>query len=127
MTTWPISVKGVLGWDATVVLLRNERDEWELPGGRLETGDPSLPAALRREFLEELGIDVEVGRLLDSWIYEPVPGRRVVIVTYVCRAPRPETLRHSPEHAAVEAFALDGLEALPLPDGYRRSILSALG
>jgi 8-oxo-dGTP pyrophosphatase MutT (NUDIX family) len=124
---WPISVKGVLGWEATAVLLRNERDEWELPGGRLETGDSSLPAALRREILEELAIDVDVGRLLDTWIYEPVPGRRVVIVTFACSAPRPDVLEHSDEHTAVETFGLDELDGLPLPDGYRRSILTALG
>ncbi|MGW0825926.1 hypothetical protein [Streptomyces sp. NPDC002845] len=38
---WPVSVKGAAP-DARdrVLLLRNERDEWELPGGRLETGSP---------------------------------------------------------------------------------------
>ncbi len=122
-----MSVKGVLGWEATVVLLRNERNEWELPGGRLDASDPSLPAALRRELREELGIDVEVGGLIDTWIYEPMPGRRVVIVTYACTAPRPEVLEHSDEHTAVAAFGLDALDALPLPDGYRRSILGGLG
>jgi 8-oxo-dGTP diphosphatase len=30
----PISIKGVLIEDSKVVLLENERGEWELPGGR---------------------------------------------------------------------------------------------
>jgi len=30
---WPVSVKGVILDGDRVVLLRNERDEWELPGG----------------------------------------------------------------------------------------------
>ncbi|MGP3946800.1 hypothetical protein ACTWQK_45600, partial [Streptomyces sp. 6N106] len=55
---WPVSVKGVaLDAQDRVVLLKNERDEWELPGGRLEIGSPDgavLPdaspeAALERE------------------------------------------------------------------------------
>jgi 8-oxo-dGTP pyrophosphatase MutT (NUDIX family) len=37
---FPVSVKGVLFQRGTVVLLENERAEWELPGGRLERGDP---------------------------------------------------------------------------------------
>ena len=36
---FPISVKGVVVRDGAVVLLRNERGEWELPGGRLERGE----------------------------------------------------------------------------------------
>jgi hypothetical protein len=35
---YPVSIKGVVFIDGRVVLLQNERDEWELPGGRLEPG-----------------------------------------------------------------------------------------
>ena len=119
---WPVSVKGVLGWDDQVVLLRNERNEWELPGGRLESGDASLSDTLQRELHEELGVDAVVEQLLDTWIYEPVPGRRVVIVTYRCEAERPARLHHSDEHSAVGLFHVESLGELALPDGYRRSI-----
>ena len=33
---FPVSVKGVLLEGDRVVLLLNERNEWELPGGRLD-------------------------------------------------------------------------------------------
>jgi 8-oxo-dGTP pyrophosphatase MutT (NUDIX family) len=39
-----ISIKGVLIEGGAVVLLENERDEWELPGGRLEPGETPRPA-----------------------------------------------------------------------------------
>lgn len=49
---WPVSVKGVaLDAHERVLLLRNERNEWELPGGRLEIGNPGsgqAPTAGRR-------------------------------------------------------------------------------
>jgi ADP-ribose pyrophosphatase YjhB (NUDIX family) len=34
----PVSVKGVVLDEEKVILLENERGEWELPGGRLEAG-----------------------------------------------------------------------------------------
>jgi len=37
--TWPVSAKGVVSSRNGVLLARNDRDEWELPGGRLEAGE----------------------------------------------------------------------------------------
>jgi 8-oxo-dGTP pyrophosphatase MutT (NUDIX family) len=111
----------VLTWDDGVVLLRNERGEWELPGGRLETSDPSPESALRREFAEELALEVDVGDMIDSWIYD-VEGKRVLIITYSCTADQPDRLEHSDEHQGVTVLAMDGLRSEPLPAGYRRSI-----
>jgi ADP-ribose pyrophosphatase YjhB (NUDIX family) len=116
-----VSVKGVLIEDGSVLLLENERGEWELPGGRPEPGeDPT--ACLIREFAEELGAAIAVGSIIDSWNYEVLPGRHVTIVTYaVARAERGE-LRISDEHRRLGWFAVEALDALKLPEGYRRSI-----
>jgi 8-oxo-dGTP pyrophosphatase MutT (NUDIX family) len=40
---FPVSIKGVLVEAGRVVLLENERDEWELPGGRLEPRESLKP------------------------------------------------------------------------------------
>jgi ADP-ribose pyrophosphatase YjhB (NUDIX family) len=42
-------------------------DFWTLPGGRVELGEPAADT-LRREMQEEIGVEVEVGRLL--WLIE---------------------------------------------------------
>ncbi len=52
---WPVSVKGVVLRGDRVVLCHNDRDEWELPGGRLEDGE-SPEECVVREIAEELGI-----------------------------------------------------------------------
>src|ERR1700683_12355 len=120
-----ISIKGVLIEDGSVVLLENERGEWELPGGRPEPGEDAV-AALVREFAEELAIQIAVGRIIDCWNYEVLPGRHVTIVTYAVTyaAARGErgALRVSDEHRRLGWFPIDALDGLPLPEGYRRSI-----
>jgi ADP-ribose pyrophosphatase YjhB (NUDIX family) len=119
-----ISIKGVLIEDGSVVLLENERAEWELPGGRPEPGEDAA-TCLAREFAEELGAEIAVGPIVDCWNYEVLPGRHVTIVTYaVTRASRGE-LKISDEHRRLAWFPLDALDSLPLPEGYRRSIRAA--
>jgi ADP-ribose pyrophosphatase YjhB (NUDIX family) len=119
--SFPVSIKGVLLEAGRVVLLENERDEWELPGGRLEAGEDP-PTCLAREFTEELGIRVAVKSILDSWLYEILPAQYVVIVTYGVERLDQAALRHSREHSRLGTFPPDELDRLPMPDGYRRSI-----
>ncbi|WP_423919073.1 NUDIX hydrolase [Candidatus Poriferisodalis sp.] len=123
---WPVSVKGVLSWNGRAVVLRNDRGEWELPGGRLEASDDSPQDALRREIGEELGVDAEIGSLVDSWIYD-VEGKRVLILTYACEATQPEVLSHSDEHTDVGLLTAAEFSDAPIPSGYLRSLERALG
>ncbi|HEX3065930.1 MAG TPA: NUDIX domain-containing protein [Dongiaceae bacterium] len=115
-----VSVKGVIFLGDRVVLLRNEREEWELPGGRLESGEEPV-SCLVREVKEELGIAVAVEAILDCWRYE-VAGGEVVIVTYGCRHVGDADLQISAEHKALGLFGVAELAALTMPEGYRRSI-----
>ncbi len=62
---------------------RGDSGLWELPGGKRESGE-SLPACLRREIAEELGVAVEVGELLG--VEEELHhGRRLRLYCFRCR------------------------------------------
>lgn len=80
---FPVSVKGVAVQGGRVLLLENERTEWELPGGKLEPGEDPADCVVR-EISEESGWQVTAGLLLDCWQYRIAPGQDVVIVTYGC-------------------------------------------
>lgn len=82
--THPISVKGVLINDDQVLLLLNERSEWDLPGGRPDPGEDHR-ASLVREVHEETGLFVEAGIALDEHLFEVLPGRFVRILPFACR------------------------------------------
>lgn len=59
--------------------------QWEFPGGKIEAGE-SEPAALRREILEELGCEVEVGALLARTTHR-YPDLEVALAFFDCALP----------------------------------------
>ena len=69
MTVDRIAVRGIVWLDGKLFLQRNTHssgkvnDFWSLPGGKLEKGE-SLTDGLKRELLEECGVNAEIGRLL---------------------------------------------------------------
>lgn len=119
--TFPVSIKGVLLVDGKAVLVRNDRVEWELPGGRLEIGE-TPEQALEREFEEELAVKVEALQLIDSYLFEVIPGKHVFIVTYGCRLRGEFAPVVGDEHSAYGLYGLAELERLRLPAGYARSV-----
>ncbi len=56
---------------------------WSLPGGRLEAGE-YLADGLRREVLEETGLEVEIGELVG--IFEVVGDPHYVILDFFAQA-----------------------------------------
>jgi aryl-alcohol dehydrogenase-like predicted oxidoreductase len=117
----PISIKGVMLLDDCVVLVKNPRGEWELPGGRAEPGEDHFQA-LSREIAEELALRISSAELVDSHVFEVVPGRHVSIVTYGCTLDGGFAPRLSNEHVAHCLWPVSGLAELNLPAGYRRSV-----
>lgn len=129
MTTYPISVKGVLLHGGCVLLLLNERGEWDLPGGRPDPGEDH-EAALVREVREEAGLAVTVGAALGEHLFEVLPLRFVRIVAFVCELIGDSEVTLSHEHQDLHWLPLaelaGGLVAgHPLPVGYRAAINAA--
>ena len=119
---FPVSVKGVCVQAGRVLLLHNERDEWELPGGKLELGeDPA--ACVAREIEEEAAWPVTAEAILDSWQYHIRDGIDVLIVTYGCTVHTTAAPVVSHEHKEAGLFTKAQIPGLRMPDGYKRSII----
>ena len=81
-------VQGILERDGRVLLARRAHDprkgHWDIPGGFVnETEDPL--DALRREFLEETGLEVKPAEFLRIDI-EPYDHRHVFSITWIVHA-----------------------------------------
>jgi ADP-ribose pyrophosphatase YjhB (NUDIX family) len=104
-----VGVGAVIMSDGKVVLVKRRFEplagQWSLPGGRLELGE-TLEAGLAREMLEETGLVVEVGPVVD--VFDRIlldPERKVryhyVLIDYLCR-PVGGHLMHGSDVAAAE-------------------------
>ncbi len=121
----PISVKGVLIHRGRVLLLRNERGEWELPGGRLDAGETPEEAVVR-EIREETGLRARVAWLVDAWVFQVTPKKKVLILEYACPLIGKHSATVSHEHTDHRWLRLADLAGEPLPDGYLRGIERAV-
>ncbi len=80
--------------DGRVLLGRRARDPsaglWDIPGGFLDEHEHPV-AALRREFREETGLEIEPVEFLGFWM-QPYAGRTVLCLTWIARRRAGEAL-----------------------------------
>ena len=87
-----VGVGGVIVDNGQIVLIRRGHEpmkgHWSLPGGGVDVGE-TLEEAVAREVLEETGLDVEVGPVID--VFDRITrdeDRRVryhyVLIDYLC-------------------------------------------
>ena len=79
---------GVIFRDGLLLITRRRAEDhlgglWEFPGGKRHAGE-SWEDCLRRELMEELGIEVEVGGLIADIEHE-YPEKRVHLKFFRCR------------------------------------------
>lgn len=96
------------------------KDMWVMPGGQIDLGEPII-SALKREVDEEVGLEVEVGSLID--VFEHLtPGEEnchYIILFYRCR-PMDFELAHNPQEVAAATWVPRGeLAEYWMPEGTR--------
>ena len=82
-----IRVAALIVKDGRLLMVEHEKDSaryWLLPGGGVRRGE-SLADALRREFMEELGVAITVGApafMCDS--IDPLGKRHILNISFLC-------------------------------------------
>ncbi|MFD7813237.1 NUDIX domain-containing protein [Streptomyces sp. NPDC059785] len=120
----PISVKMVVEVQGKIPLLKNEREEWELPGGKLELGETAKSTVLR-EVQEELTLEPQLLKgvtIIDSWVYEIFPHRHVFVVSYGAEYTGTRQPKLSHEHKGLGLFEYEEVPGLTMPEAYKKTI-----
>ena len=122
-------VTGALVRDGKVLLVKRAPrmrfypDVWDLFGGHIE-GSESPEDALRREAIEELGLEIESFHPLGA-IHDPVEPAEVMV--FAVTGWKGEPVNAAPdEHTEIGWYSADELPASDGLDGYRELVVKAI-
>ena len=107
---FPVSVKGLFLDQGKILLLKNEREEWDLPGGKI-LEDSDIKSTLSREVLEETNLKVEIGELLMADLFDVVESK-VFITIFKINAIDARPVQISKEHISYDFFSLDEIDEI---------------
>ena len=119
-----ISQKALIVRDGKVLLVWDNKTRWELPGGRLHKDEQPLDG-LRRELIEELGLEVEPGDVAYTFVFvSESSGMAHFVVVYACQSRTAiDDMKIDPkEVGGVRWVGLDDFETLSMRDGYKEAL-----
>jgi ADP-ribose pyrophosphatase YjhB (NUDIX family) len=122
----------IINGDHALLVRRNTeplKGEWSIPGGVLELGE-KLRDGVVREALEETGLHVEAGEVIDVFdsIFTDSDGRteyHYVLIDYLCHPVSGEA-RAGSDVSEVKWAGIAELDKLKLRDSIRRVLKKAL-
>ncbi len=127
----PISVKAILFDNNKVWLRKNERNEWELPGGKIDIGEQPEQTVIR-EIKEELGLKINVINIIQSHVYtvdkSQDESNGVLVLSYLCKiVDNNQKLEIIGEagRARFQTFSINKITHLNMPNFYKNAINKA--
>jgi len=123
-----VAVKAVIIEDGKCLLVKKavsladrQFGLWEIPGGKVEIGEPLIDA-LHREIKEELGIRVEVHQPLAAWDFIQSDDVQLIGITFLAE-PLSSDVALSPEHTAYAWLEERDIVAADLHPSVRADVL----
>lgn len=110
---------------------KNERDEWELPGGKIDEGEQPEETVVR-ELREELGFETTIIDIVQSYLYviktSDDESRGVLVISYLCElVDKVGDFEFEGEagKSELKKFPVEDIDALKIPLFYKKAIEKA--
>ena len=114
---FPVSVKAIIIDDNRVLCLKNEREEWDLPGGKIDFNE-DIEECLKREVKEEVNLEIKNLNILKP-LNLKFNDVSVLVLVYladvICESP----VNISYEHSEYNFFSESELKNLNIPQDYK--------
>ena len=119
-----LTVRGIIKNDANEILIvkrhpksRTDPEMWELPGGKVESGE-EFAGALVREIKEETNLDVEIGDFAEAIQNNYSHKRTVQIMMYLCEVKG--EIKISDEHTEWMWASLEKIKGLEISTSLKK-------
>jgi len=117
---FPISIKAIIIDDNKVLCLKNERNEWDFPGGKIDFNE-DIEECLKREIKEETNLSVNNLNILKP-LNLKFNSVSVFILLYSAKIYCDSPIIISYEHSEYNFFSKSEIMNLNIPQAYKNLI-----
>ena len=114
---FPVSVKALIIDNDRALCLKNEREEWDLPGGKIDFNE-DIENSLKREVKEETNLDINNINILKPFNLK-FNGTPVLVIVYSADISCDSPIKISYEHLDYNFFSKSEITNLNIPQGYK--------
>jgi 8-oxo-dGTP diphosphatase len=119
-----VSAKAIIERDGKVLLVKDPKGIWELPGGRIEHGEEPRQSLIR-ELNEELGWSkITIKKIVDIWSFTSKVENRhnhFIILVYSCTSDE-KKINQNDEYTEYKWVPIQEIKKLNMRDGYKKSV-----
>ena len=117
---FPVSIKAIIVDGNKILCLKNERNEWDFPGGKLNFNE-KIEECLKREVKEETNLSIKNLKILKPFSLK-INDIPVFIIVYSAEIFCDSSIQVSFEHSEHNFFSKTEIKNLNLPESFKNLI-----
>jgi len=117
---FPVSIKAIIIDNNKALCLKNERNEWDFPGGKINFNE-DVEHCLKREVKEETNLDIKNLKILKSFNLK-FNNVSVITVVYFAEISCDSSISVSHEHSEYNFFSKSEIKNLNMPQNLKNII-----